>query len=201
MRNKSLVFLDTETTGLSWNRQTWEVALIRDNPDGSSEEFQAFLPVCYTEGEVNEESLKIGKFYERYPAKRLLMHVEEWENIEGIANPYIVGPELYRLTYGATIVGMCPDFDAFNIWKILRGLKITSPGISDFPWYYQLLDVDILAAGVYLGQGREISLPVDTDRITTELGVTIKEEDRHTAMGDVRWTRDFYYALLEKTGY
>ena len=204
MRNVPLVFVDTETTGLSYNRQTWEVAMVRDEPDGSTERVEFMLPVTGHKtdtpilgNEINEESLKISKFHERHPQGFGGNTAAEYITHDKAAK------EIYRMTKGAHMVGMCPDFDAFNLWRIL-----ISQGINELPWYYQLIDVDILSAGNDIGHdryGRSLvvdwsnrypTLPYDTDEATRRYGLSIKEEDRHTAMGDTLWTREFYYAIV-----
>lgn len=200
MFNVPLVFVDTETTGLSACRQTWEIAMIRDEPNGETKRYEAFLPV-YTAGlnrEANPASLRIGKFHTRYPTGRLL---KDGENaLEPIQHPRTVAQKIIEFTRGAHFVGMCPDFDARNLWDILRRC-----GTSEFPWYHQLIDVDILWAGyreaLYMHAPEQLStrgdlnyLPVDSDELSRVFGA--KNHAPHTAMGDAEWTRDLYYKVL-----
>jgi len=211
MRNVPLVFVDTETTGLSYNRQTWEIAMVRDEPDGSTERFQFMLPVLYGRytpknwspilgNEINETSLKISKFHHRhFQGNSSFPFTKECDGLSYADAAY----NIYRMTNGAHMIGMCPDFDAFNLWRIL-----ISQGMDELPWYYQLIDVDILSAGNDIGHdryGRSLvvdwsnhypTLPYDTDDATRRYGLSIKEEDRHTAMGDTLWTREFYYSIV-----
>ena len=202
MRNVPLVFVDTETTGLSIDRQTWEVAMVRDEPNGETKRISFMLPVISPSlgtpenwapilgNEVNAKSLEISKFYDRFDMNKILTY-------EAAATA------IYRMTKDAHMVGMCPDFDAFNLWRILIHC-----GIDKLPWYYQVIDVDILSAGNDIGHNRYgrssvvdwsthyPELPYATDEATKRYGISIKEEDRHTAMGDTLWTREFYYSIV-----
>ena len=58
-------------------------------------------------------------------------------------------------------------------------------------WHYHLVDVEALAAGK-LG----IAPPWKSDELSAALGVTITEDDRHTALGDAKWAMRIYDAVM-----
>jgi hypothetical protein len=58
-------------------------------------------------------------------------------------------------------------------------------------WHYHLVDVEALAAGS-LG----IEPPWKSDDLAAALDITVAGEDRHTALGDARWARAIYDAVM-----
>jgi len=72
------------------------------------------------------------------------------------------------------------------------------------PWHYHLIDVENLAVGYLFGRhpvtqalkvpDPVLALPWDSDRLSEQVGVTPPTDERHTAMGDVRWAMALYDA-------
>ena len=63
-----IVFLDTETTSLRWDRRAWEVGLIVRDPGRDDQEHHWFIDIRDLDlGNADLMSLKIGRFYERHP--------------------------------------------------------------------------------------------------------------------------------------
>lgn len=202
MANVPLVFCDTETTGLSYDKQVWEVAMIRDNPDGTTERDEFYLDVNVTDFgpfEFSEEA-KEYNHWERYYTKSTIVPGEAIRRID------------HMFRDRAHFIGMVPDFDANALWKIIRHAEGSRAG---FPWYYQLIDVDMIALGYFRNEYNNAarhevgpfktsgwegltSLPVDTDAVSKYFDIEISEADRHTAMGDTIWTRKIFYALMGK---
>jgi hypothetical protein len=193
MQNVPLVFTDTKTTGLIPGlRATWELAIIREEPDGKVEEYVTQLRLMADElNEADPKSLEISMFNERYVG-----YNKGVENFRNLPTDLEIRKEIERLCSGpAHFVGMCPDFDALNL---IHRFFFTETQ----PWYYQLIDVDIFAAGVLLAGGHNVELPFDTTRWAEFLGVkTPDEKTKYTALGDARWTREFYHEVIKYSKY
>lgn len=103
------------------------------------------------------------------------------------------------LTWGATILGMVPSFDEERLRRLLVRLG-QCPG-----WHYRPVDVETLAAGYragradqtirsggYVGEEFVPAIPWKSDALSKAIGVDPDQFDRHTALGDARWTRAIY---------
>jgi len=178
----TLCFLDCETTSLRHDRRAWEIGLIRRDEDGKEVEHSWFVdPDDLDLGNADLMSLKIGRFYDRYPQARLdrepaFTDTEE----EGEVLSHVEA-----ITRGATIVGAVPNFDT----EVL-GQRMRANGICP-SWRYHLVDVETLAAGAL-----QMPPPWDFDKLLAAFGLTYDEADRHTALGDARMVRDLYDAVL-----
>jgi hypothetical protein len=160
----------------------WEIALIRVEPNGDTSEWASTLTISEADISVADPvALEIGKFRTRYDVTSI-----DWS----IQSYYTTRDKIVQMTKDAILVGMCPDFDAYNI--IQEYFQCNTQ-----PWYYQLLDVDILAAGILSAHGHAIELPFNTDQWAGYLNVTPPtDEERHTALGDARWCKRFYERLM-----
>ena len=177
-----IVFLDTETTSLRPDRRAWEIgAIIRDEKDGAwyDTEYSAFIEAPDLDlGNADVMSLKIGKFYDRYPPA-------VGPRDDRVHSEWAVMHTVEALTRGATIVGAVPNFDT----EVL-GTRMRANGICP-SWHYHLVDVETLAAGAL-----KMAPPWDFDKLLAEFNLTYSEADRHTALGDARMVRDLYDAVL-----
>jgi hypothetical protein len=185
---RPLVFLDTETDGLTPNRRIWEIAIIRRDPDGSETEWSAFIDIDLRKADL--KGLYVGRFYDRHPKGRWLAGTAT-EQTYAVDSPtaHLVKQEtaartIARLTHGATIVGAVPNFDTEAISKLLRTHGITPA------WHHRLRCVETLAAG-YTGQDLG-GLRACAD----ELGIA--PWDEHTALGDTRAAKDVYDAIMTR---
>lgn len=186
LSNVPLCFIDTETTELNpHTRAVWEVALIRREPDGSEKRKEFFVELTNRElALASQESLEIGGFDDRY------------DPLEAFSKR-TAAAIIRDFTDGAHLVGMVPDFDAYGFQSIFDAVEgeYSKPG-----YHYQFIDVDTLAKGVFLAKkgtdDNKVWWPVDTDALTSYLGVEIEEADRHTAMGDADWTMRYYDAVV-----
>lgn len=112
----TLVYLDTETTGLDPTRhQVWEIAYaVDDGPIRST-------LVRHTLDNADADALDIGGY---------------WERATGITNDALKAEfELQALLAGATLVGANPAYDA----AMLRARW------GRAPWHYRLLDIETYA--------------------------------------------------------
>jgi hypothetical protein len=172
-----LAFIDTETTSLRPDRRAWEIGVIIREDDGSERELRWFVELDDLDlGNADVRALEIGRFYQRHPGK-----------FAGSPN----GPEgwvmecVEEVTRGAHLVGAVVSFDADVL-----GQRMRANGICP-SWHYHLVDVEALAAGA-LGVGP----PWDSDDLSAAVGVKVSEDDRHTALGDARWARAIYDAVI-----
>jgi hypothetical protein len=189
----AICFIDTETTGLDPDRhQIWEVALI--TPDGREHVWQ--FPV--DEMAADPFALNIGRYWDRrWPAD-----IREVSDLDAIYEAHNEksrrknfpsqgraikpGADWCRhfrdLTAGLHLAGAVISFDEERLRRLLHR------------WHYHLVDVEALAAGK-LG----IAPPWNSDDLSAALGVTVSDEDRHTALGDAKWAMRVYDAVMGRT--
>ena len=197
----TLVFVDTETTGLADDCDVWEIGLIaRTWPTPATfvdvECSWLIRPDLLT---AEPTGLRIGRYYERIgsllaaapvgsariaaggPDEAYLTGLPE----ERATDSRRVATKVAEMLDGATVVGAVPDFDTRHLGRFLRANGQAGT------WHYHLVDVETLAAG-YLG----IAPPWGFDDILERCGLEYDEADRHTALGDARMVRDLYDVVL-----
>ncbi|MCF7551007.1 hypothetical protein [Pseudonocardia sp. WMMC193] len=207
-----LVFVDTETDGTHPDRKIWEIAIIRREPDtdrgpGRETTWQSFVEIDL--GAADPFGLRVGRFHERHPYGRYLsgraterpeaddddatthvLHPNGSELWDGYLSGISAAEEIARLTHGAHWIGMVPGFDAEAVAALLRFQGLTPT------WDYHLTDVRPLAAGYILGRGGDASTAMPTAELSSLCGVPeAAEDERHTALGDARWTMRLYDAI------
>lgn len=192
-------FIDTETTGLDPDRhQIWEVALI--TPDAREHVWQ--FPV--DEMTADPFALKIGRYWDR----RWPEGIREVSDLDAIYEAHsqksrrknfpsqgrAIKPgknwcEHFReLTAGLHLAGAVVSFDEERLRRLLHRNGVLHR------WHYHLVDVEALASGK-LG----VAPPWKSDDLSAALGVTVSEEDRHTALGDAKWAMRIYDAVMGST--
>lgn len=193
-----LAFVDIETTSLDRERaEVWEVGLIiRDPVVGRDDEFVWQLPVDLFD--ADPMSLKISGFYERRWVER------DWPAAsadEGLTGNVVVpannmgrwAREFVKLTLGAHLVGNVPSFDDHHLQRLLRRHNQCAM------WHYHLVDVEALAAGSISAHDEVQHLaapPWDSEELSRACYVDPDQYDRHSALGDARWARDLYDAVI-----
>ena len=177
-----LVFMDTETTGLTLDDDIWEFAAIRREPDGTEHTLHIFL---------NHNAEKCA----RLPEPFRVDHCKRWPEGEG-QDPQWAADAIRRFTGidRPHIVGAVPNFDTERV-ALLLGRYGLKPG-----WHYHLIDVENLAVGYLAGRAEHegytpLPLPWDSDDLSRRCGVEPPTDERHTAMGDVRWAMALYDAI------
>jgi DNA polymerase III epsilon subunit-like protein len=207
----TLCFIDTETTSLRPDRRAWEIGLIVRRAAAPDHEEHWFIDARDLDlGNADLMALKVGRYHERHPAGIS-------KGTGRIHREKIALERVEYLTRGAHLVGAVVSFDA----EVLAA-RMREHGICP-SWHYHLIDVEALAVGFLNGRRarqNEIvdgyplenngepapglvrwndpvtSLPWKSDDLSAKLGVTVSDEDRHTALGDARWARAIYDAVM-----
>jgi hypothetical protein len=220
--SSAVVFVDVETTGLNhWHHEIWEIAVIdrkvvkhSNQPDQNVDSEHVFH-IRPDLTRADPTALRIGRFYERtsdldLPPERSgsIHQIRVTLDGESLApsalgfvprpgprwqDPTPVARTLARLLDGKHIVGAVPGFDANFLQRFLfkHGQAAT--------WHYHLIDVEALAMGFLACGGSAPALPWSSDDLTEALGVKVDPAARHTAVGDARWARDMYDAVMRSS--
>lgn len=178
-RKTALVFMDTETTGLALTDDIWEFAAIRREPDGTETETHLFIE------HDRKKCANLPLAFREDHHARYLDHKEYTRSqaASAIADVFRNGKP--------HVVGAVPNFDTERITRLLNEFNYT-PG-----WHYHLIDVENLAVGYLAGKHDQIlDLPWDSDFLSAQLGITIPETERHTAMGDAKWAQRIYDQVM-----
>lgn len=204
-----VVFLDTETTSLRPDRRVWEVGAIVRDETGHDQEHVGFIDLADLDlGNADLMSLKIGRFHERHPQASGTER-QGAAGRGGVLSEQRWVAELEKLTRGAHLVGAVVSFDA----EVLAA-RMRAHGICP-SWHYHLIDVEALAAGFLAGEfkacqdvgnpeadgptveeAKTAIPPWKSDALSRAIGIEPDNYDRHTALGDARWARDIYDAVM-----
>lgn len=189
-----ICFVDTETTGLDAERhEIWEVGLILPN----SEERHWFLDVDETK--ADPFALSIGGYHERHPHGRLCPDPPAVYAAKEYAAKSHFAYEFAHLTHGLHLAGAVVSFDEERLRKLLLA-QGHLPG-----WHYHLVDVEALAAGALAEIRRQSkdpdgefdpAPPWNSATLSAGVGVNPNDFDRHTALGDARWAKAIYEAVV-----
>jgi hypothetical protein len=198
--------VDCETDGVHRDRRAYEVAIIRREPNGTTETLHAFISdVDLTSANLN--SLQVGGFHNRHPA---------YANRRKPGSPLPPLPEgtVYRserwlaqdiewFTRDAHLVGCVPNFDAEVFGDMLVRYQLAPA------WHYHLIDVEALVVGYLRGRAAEnpgggisgaVTLPWSSDDLSRACGIEPPtEEERHTALGDALWAMRLYDFIISGT--
>ena len=168
-----VAFVDSETLGLNPERHPiWELAIIL--PDSGEEHVWQVRPTAMELDDADPIAVKISGFEDRYVDATALRKGE-------------TVARFVELLTGRYIVGAVPSFDE----ERLRCMYLCTREMPDrFPWHYRLVDVESgMLAKLGVGPGQE------PGALAALLGVTV-HPDKHSALGDARWVRDVFEALV-----
>lgn len=180
--DRPVCFLDTETDGLHHQCRAWEIAVIRRDTDGTECTHEWFLPLDLRH--ANPQALHVGRFWDRHPAGRKVSGKPEVP-CRPTTPVHDVARDLMKVTFGATLVGASPHFDADVIARLLRNEGYMPS------WHYRLRDVGSLASGLV---GYDVG---GLDGALEALDLPgVPEQARHTAYGDAAAARDIYGAVF-----
>lgn len=178
-----ITFLDIETMGLDPAAPVWEFAAMRRQTAGS------FTCDSWTHMFIQHDPsswLDDPEWPDNFKADYRARFEPDTAMPEAGAAKIIA-------TYiddGAVIHGSNPAFDMERLERLLRRNGI-EPG-----WHYHPVDVPTLAQG-YLAARRELPEgPWKSDTLSKAAGIDPADYDRHTALGDVRWTQALYDTVM-----
>jgi hypothetical protein len=199
-----LCFIDTETTSLRPDRRAWEIGIVAREPGRPDVGHHWFIDERELDlGNADSMSLSIGRFYERHPHYRLDRESAGTDT----ESEYDALRLVEAITRGAHLVGAVVSFDADVL-----GQRMRANGICP-SWHYHLIDCEALAVGYMYGLNRHghssascaegfcvdddalPGLPWKSDDLSCALGITVSDEDRHTALGDAKWAMRIYDAV------
>lgn len=181
----SLLFVDTETTGLdpAAGHVPWEVAIVE--PDGT-EHHWIWRPSDGDLEHADPIALDIGKFHDRAPDRHVVR--DEADAAQAIV----------ELVEGNIIVGSKPAFDIEMLTPWLRRWGY-EPAWHHRPICIATLTYGWLTALAALAPDAVpygiLELPWRSDDLARAIGVDPDGYDRHTALGDARWVRDWHTAV------
>lgn len=192
-----LVFLDTETTGLGPDDEIWEFAAVR-RFDQDDAEAVLHIQIEHDGGKAAELPEKFYADYNsRYnPAVAMPAGVAA-EKIRHFLLPVVTrdlatGERHVRKTH---IVGANPAFDAGKLAALFARFDLVPT------WHYHLIDLEATTVGYLLALGLHVPIPWRSDDLAARVGAPTTDPDgyalydRHTAMGDVEWCRDWWDAM------
>lgn len=173
-----LLFLDTETLGVSADAAVWEVACARFE-DGRLVGHASML--VHHDPDRRDPTLP-PSFVADYEARF------DWDDAE---HPKKVLDTVDRYAEGGAIV--CGSNPAFDMWK-LELLAADVGGVVP-RWHYHGIDVPVMAHGYLLGRGIAPAQPWRSDFLSQCIGIDPRDYDRHTAEGDVWWAKAMWDAM------
>lgn len=198
-----IVFLDTETLGLSIDAPIWEFAAIRRRHVADVEP-SMFADVPADEWIEEELHLFIHHDPDGWIDDLPDSFADDYRNRfdDGAAFSKQGAAHSIASFLGGRphIVGAVPSFDTQRISHQLLAPR----GIQD-PWHYHLIDVENVVAGYLAGRASRgdvdaalapFTPPYRSDELSAAIGVDPTQFDRHTAMGDVKWVRAQWDAVM-----
>ncbi|MYW48857.1 hypothetical protein [Streptomyces sp. SID161] len=184
----TIAFVDCETTHLDAEiGEAWEVAVIlRQQRDGRTTDTEYVWQFAIDQAAADPEALRIGRYRERhvvdpswgaaFTGPGPILPCSRASAVEAIAG----------MLAGAVLVGSNPGFDDRFLRKLLGSAR----------WHYRPYDIVQLAA---MKVGVEVAgpLPWSSRKLSYAVGVEPPTEDTaHTALGDARWARAVYDAVM-----
>ncbi|MCZ2261387.1 hypothetical protein [Isoptericola sp. QY 916] len=218
-----LVFLDTETTGLALDDDIWELAAIRRNPGGDDYELHMFIQHDTNKCARLPESF-FTDHLRRFPAHdRAWTRRTAAAAINAFLEPHpkhgpvhIVGAvpnfdtERISLLLRAELGERIRDpwhYHLIDVENLAIGALVATPprivlgfdGTADDTEHAALAAngrLMTVPAGGPETVRADFGPPWDSDEISRALGVEPPVDERHTAMGDARWARAIYDAVM-----
>jgi hypothetical protein len=206
----TIVFLDTETTGLSETADVWEIgAIVREHPK-TAYNGEWLWQVRPDLASAEPMGLRISRFYERFLLDAIpddgfrvnaaIVQSPTQKGRPSPVEPRTVARLLCLILDGAAWVGAVPSFDEIRLGRFIReqGYCLTN--------HYHIQDVEALAIG-YLRGRQSMSKEIDFDprafpwnsrELMRAIGVEQDPGEEHTALGDARWAMHAFDVIMEE---
>ena len=182
-----LLFLDTETLGIDPYAPIWELAALRrteatEENGWTEEETTLHLFVKHSNAD---------KWLYELPEQFRADYLSRYDDAEAVTTDEAVDTLLEFAAGRPLLIGSNPGFDAERIRR-----QWLEPRDVAEPWYYHLEDIASIVKG-YLAARKALDFTmVKSDTMSKAIGVDPANYDRHTAMGDVLWTRDQWDVVM-----
>lgn len=175
-----LTFMDTETLGRDPAAPIWEFAAIRRFADPHIPDAIVEIMIQHDPGHwVDELPEKFRRDYEaRYRPDRAVA-------------PWLAATMIHDIIKGTHVVGAITWFDTERLTR-----QLLARYELEEPWHYHLIEMENRAIGWLAGRGIIVTAPWDSNDVSRRLGVDPDDYARHTAMGDVLWTRALYDVVM-----
>lgn len=183
---RDICFVDTETLGLDPDAPIWEFAAIRVGDVGCSSSTAVAADFQIHHDPTGWLETMPDEFRNDYLAR----YDETSAHCEKIAASVV-----HDVTRDTIIIGCNPGFDIERLTKLLQRNQIEPA------WHYHPIDVPSFALGYLARSG----LRLPTSKWKSDLlslaafNVDPTTFERHTAMGDVRWTLGQWKAAMQGT--
>lgn len=172
-----IVFMDTETTGLSLDDDIWEFAAVSRDSDGTETELHLFIEHDGLKCRQLPDTFRVDHVA-RFPST-CSQRISTRKNACAEIAEFLGEDQPH-------IVGAVPNFDTERLSLMIEREWPHWPKKS--LWHYHLIDIETMAVGYTLGKTGDLaSLPWSSDDISEAVCVEPEQFSRHTAMGDVRW--------------
>lgn len=205
----SLVIVDTETTGLDPDtEQVFEIAVY--DLDTDTYKTWTIEPHPDTIEAMHPKAAEVNRYHERTADKDWLWTVEHYSHGYENKEVHDMLHDLSNWLDGNHILGAVPDFDARFLTTMYKAFDFDAPR-----WHYHLIDIEAVAVGYMLHAkalhglsssteawlkvqqiDQLLELPYKSDDLAAWFGVEpAPEVERHTALGDVMWTKRWWEAM------
>lgn len=188
--NDSIVFLDTETTGLARYDQVWELAYCRREPDGTETADSWFV----------KHNRQLAA---QLPSKFYIDYMERYDANKAISQGEMATRLQTSVFHGKPhLVGSGPAFDAR---MMITAISAECGGSAPEPWHYHLQNIEDIVKGYLMAKAQfdvtltarrkdllwatATKLPQTSEALSEALGVNPSEHARHNAAGDVGWVK------------
>lgn len=187
-----LAFVDLETTGVDQSRhEVWEIGLVIVDGEQDTRYCWQICPDLTT---ADPMALKVGRYYQRIrdagAVPGTVWRVEHPElsclEVRRIITAAAAAGEIAALLDGVSFAAANVAFDSAFLAAFLRANGQCPT------WDYHLVEIESYAAGA-LGWAP----PWKLDKLMTELGASIPEDQRHTALGDAVGIFELWKAARE----